>query len=39
MITTKKQKNTFVNGMVDLGGSVVISRLILISIDIDEDWD
>ncbi len=39
MTITKKQKNIGVNKGVDLGGSVVISRLILITIDIDEDWD
>ena len=39
MIITKKQKNIGVNEIIDLGGSVVISRLILITIDIDEDWD
>jgi len=38
MITTKKQKNIGVNKE-DLGGSVVVSRLILITIEIDEDWD
>lgn len=39
MITTKKQKNIGVKKMIDSGGSVVISRLILITIEIDEDWD
>jgi len=39
MTTIKKQKNIGVNKIIDLGGSVVVSRLILITIDIDEDWD
>lgn len=39
MIITKKQKNIGVNRMMDLGGSLVVSRLILITIEIDEDWD
>ena len=39
MIITKKQKSIGVNEMVDLGGSLVIYRLILISLEIDEDWD
>jgi len=26
-------------GLVIIGGSLVVSRLILITIDIDEDWD
>ena len=39
MIITKKQKSIGVNGMMDLGSSLVVSRLILITIEIDEDWD
>ncbi len=39
MIITKKQKSIGVNEKVDLGSSFVISRLILITIEIDEDWD
>ncbi len=39
MITAKKQNNILINGIVDLGGSFVVSRLILILVDIDEDDD
>ncbi|MEK7104283.1 MAG: hypothetical protein AAB842_02700 [Patescibacteria group bacterium] len=40
MATTKKQKNIGVNkDFFGLEGSLIISRLILITIDIDEDWD
>lgn len=39
MIITKQQNNIGVNKMIDLGDSLVIARLILITIDIDEEWD